>query len=136
MVCVPGGEFGGDLAKEAVQVSTLDHPDSNDPLLAKYLPSERRAILVHRYFLGIERQCDPGLPAAIESWEAGVAVVWRQKKMHGDRVAQMSEIDRHRSFLSSVRGREVGWDEAVSDWVRKHAEDWRRSWEESPAAGA
>ena len=117
-------------------MSTSEHPDFGDPLLAKYLPSERRAILVHRYFLGIERQCDPGLPDAIESWEAGVAVVWRQKKMHGDRVAQMSEIDRHRSFLSSVHGREVGWDEAVSDWVREHAEDWRRSWEESPAAGA
>ncbi len=117
-------------------MSLSDHPDYEDPLLARYLPSERRAILVHRYFLGIEYGLDPGLPAAIASWEGGVAADWRRKKMHADRVAQMTEVSRHRSQLSSTNGRDVGWEEALWDWVQHHAESWRHRWEATPAAGA
>lgn len=118
-------------------VRSLDeHPDFQNPALSRYLPSERRAILVHRYFLGIEQGADPGLAVAIQSWEAGVADDWRRKKMHLDRLAQMTEIDRHRSELSTARGRSVDWNEAVWDWVQHHAEEWRQGWERTVAAGA
>jgi hypothetical protein len=117
-------------------MSLAEHPDYDHPLLQKYLPSERRAILVHRYFLGIDLGHDPGVEAAISSWEGGVANEWRRKKMHTDRVAQMSEVDRHRLQLSSRHGREVDWEEALWDWVRYHAANWRNQWESTPAAGA
>jgi hypothetical protein len=104
--------------------------------MSKYLPSERRAILVHRYFLGIEWGRDPGLDATIRSWEDRIAPPWREKKMRADRIAQMSEIDRHRTELSESRGIEIGWEEAIADWARHHAADWRQHWEASPAAGA
>ncbi len=120
-----------------MSVRSLDeHPDFQNPALSRYLPSERRAILVHRYFLGIERGADPGLVAAIESWESGVADEWRRKKMHADRVAQMTEIDRYRSELSAIQGREVDWNEAVWHWAQHRAEQWRQSWERTVAAGA
>jgi hypothetical protein len=123
--------------QEIRTVRLEEHPDFNDRRLACYLPSERRAILVHRYFLGIDCGYDPGLDGAIESWEVcGVGGEWRQRKMHIDRVAQMSEIERHRSNLAGRNGRDIAWDEAAWDWVKYHAERWRRDWEATPAAGA
>jgi len=113
-----------------------NHPDFNHSSMTKYLPSERRAILVHRYFLGIERGHDPGLDATVQSWEDCIAPPWRQRKMKADRIAQMSEIERYRSDLSQSRGMDVAWEEAIADWARHHAAEWRRHWEATPAAGA
>jgi hypothetical protein len=107
-----------------------------DPLLANYPPSERRAILVHRYFLGIEWGYDPGTEAAVASWEAHVALTWRRTKLRRDTQEQFRQIEHHRAFLSETQGRNVDWNEAATDWARNHAAAWREHWEQTPEAGA
>jgi hypothetical protein len=107
-----------------------------DPLLGNYPPSERRAILVHRYFLGIEWGYDPGTEAAVASWEAHVASIWRRTKLRRDTQEQLRHIARHQAFLSEAQGRAIDWNEAAADWARKHAAAWRESWEQTPEAGA
>ena len=108
--------------------------DLNDPLLVDYPPSERRAILVHRYYLGIELKKEPALSVAIRSWEDNHARPWRRKKTRNDVKAQLKEIQRHKDYLSQKTGEEVGWEEAASDWIRCHAEEWRDWWENQPTS--
>ena len=40
-----------------------------DPILRGYPMLERKAILVHKYFLGLEMHQDPGVERAMRSWE-------------------------------------------------------------------
>ena len=108
----------------------------NDPLLRDYCPSERRAILVHRYFLGLEIERSPGLAEAIDSWEQRVAKGWRREKMRRDAEAQLFEIEKHKYFLSKQAGCDVGWDVAAHDWITQHAPAWRAWWEKLPESGA
>jgi hypothetical protein len=106
------------------------------PLLKNYWPSERRAILVHRFFLCLERQRDVSIEESIESWESGPSSKWRCEKMRRDGIQQLKEIERHKYLLSQEAGRDIGWEAAAQDWVEKHAAAWRRWWEELPEAGA
>lgn len=105
-----------------------------DPLLKRYSLSERRAILVHRYFLGIELKREPSLEDAIASWEARFARPWRREKALRDLAAQLREIERHKYHLSEKAGRDVGWEAAAADWVQTHASDWRDWWESQPGS--
>ena len=106
------------------------------PLFANYWPSEKRAILVHRFFLALERKHDVPLEEAVRSWEAGPAKQWRSEKMRRDAREQLREIERHKYHLSQKAGYDVGWERAAQDWVEKHAGDWRSWWEGQPEAGA
>ncbi|NOZ20391.1 MAG: hypothetical protein GXP25_04800 [Planctomycetes bacterium] len=108
----------------------------SDPLLDRFPPSERRAILVHKYFLGIELAVDPGLPAAIKSWEKSYAQAWRERKMEADIKAQFREIEKHKYWLSEKAGGDVGWEYAVRDWIGAHASGWREWREQQPESGA
>ncbi len=102
----------------------------SSPLLTHYRPSERRAILDHKYYLGIEWGFDPGLERALESWEGGVAELWRHQQQLADCRAQMEEIERHRHNLAQQAGQEIGWEQAAHEWIAHHAAEWRR-WRES-----
>lgn len=108
---------------------TMDQ-ELSSPLLAAYRLSERRAILVHKYFLGIDLGYDPGIEAAIASWESRFAEQWRRQRQLDDCQAQMEEIVDHRRRLSMICRREVSWEEAAHDWVHHHADQWRRQREQ------
>src|SRR5262245_56502161 len=69
--------------------------DLCDPVLDHYSPSERRAILVHRYFLGIELRQQPSLADTVRSWETSFARPWRREKALRDVAAQLREIEQH-----------------------------------------
>ncbi len=109
---------------------------TNEPVLRNYRPSERRAILVHRYYLGVERGCEPSLPEAVESWEDGHADRWRSEKMRHDAAEQVREIEAHRCHMSEQRGNEVDFRTAAKDWVSRFEPLWREHWESTPLAGA
>jgi hypothetical protein len=97
--------------------------------LDEYSPSERRAILVHRYFLGIEYRREPSIQETIASWEARFARNWRRTKVMKDLSAQLREIERHKFFLSEKAGYDIGWESAAKDWIQAHAGAWRDWWE-------
>jgi len=107
---------------------------SPDRLLGCYQPSECRAILVHKYFLGIERGYDPPLPEVLESWEHHHAMRWRTEKMRRDARIQIREIENHRRHLSHQQGAPVDFRTAARDWVDNHEERWRADWERSADA--
>ncbi len=49
---------------------------------------------------------------------------------------EISEIERHKYFLSEKRGYDVGWETAEQDWDQNFAEQWRRelrlhTWEDN-----
>ncbi len=104
--------------------------------LNQYRPSEYRAILVHKYYLGIERGYDPSFEEAIESWEQNHADDWRQQKMRRDVQAQIGEIDAYRDRVSKERGVTVQWEDAAKEWVNTREAKWRDQWEASSYAGA
>lgn len=106
------------------------------PKLSSYWPSEQRAIIVHKYFLGIERGCDPSIEEAIESWEERHAHQWRCEKMRRDAEAQLAQIDAHQERMSKSQNRPVSFSEAARDWVHNHESNWRSSWEQTEHAGA
>ncbi|MEW6357945.1 MAG: DUF4032 domain-containing protein [Planctomycetota bacterium] len=108
----------------------------SDPLLERFPPSERRAILVHKYLLGVQLGADPGLSVTIESWEKNYARSWREAKIRADLEAQLHEIEKHKYFLSQRAGRDIGWEYAIRDWMRAHASGWREWREKQPESGA
>ena len=111
-------------------------PETDHPRLARYWPSERRAILAHRFYLGLEGECRISVEFAIQSWESGPSREWRADKARRDGKQQKREIERHKYLLSQEIGHDVGWDAAAEDWVIRHAAAWRVWWEEQPDAGA
>ncbi len=97
------------------------------PLLLHYGLSERQAIIVHKYFLGIELDSDPGLMVAIDNWERYHAGRWRSEQHLDNCRAQMAEIELHRQELSRRRGRDVNWEAAAREWITAFAGKWRAS---------
>ena len=102
--------------------------------LSGYCRSEQRAILVHRYFLGIEWRREPSIAETVASWEGRFARNWRRKKVIRDLAAQLTEIETHKYYLSQKAGRDVGWEAAAKDWIIQHAGTWREWWERQPAS--
>ncbi len=108
---------------------------NHDVDLSVYRPSERRAILDHKYYLGIELGYDPSLCEVIRSWEENYACEWRRKKMRRDAEVQVKEIQRCKDELSRQWGRSVEFTEAIRVWLDEHEAEWRRRWESSPCSG-
>jgi hypothetical protein len=105
---------------------TFTDGDLNSPLLAGYDLAERKAILVHKYFLGIEHRCDPGLGNAVASWEDHYAALWRKQTHLSDCMDQIAEIELHRSGMISMLGQPVSWEAAAHDWITRFAAQWRQ----------
>ena len=105
-----------------------------DEMLVGYGVAERRAILTHKYFLGLDYERDFSLDEAIASWEEHHAWEWRSGKMRGDAEAQLQQIDLHRQELARVSGRCVDFDEAAHNWVKHKGAAWRKSREAEDGA--
>ena len=106
--------------------SMIGRQTGTDHFLAHYDPSERDAILDHKYFLGIEMGFDPGLLCAIESWEAHHAAAWRRRRLASDWAAQCVEIERYRDELTRTGRREISLEDAARGWIASYAAQWRR----------
>lgn len=52
-------------------------------------------------------------------------------------LAERDEILRHKWFESEKAGRDIGFEQALVDWVRNHREAWRsrRAGQDRPPAG-
>lgn len=48
---------------------------------------------------------------------------------------EVSEIERHKYFLSEQAGHDVGWEHAVGDWDRKYADAFRQFQKGHPNGG-
>ena len=105
------------------------------PLLAGYDLPERKAILVHKYYLGLEMRNDPGLDCAIRSWETRYAALWRRQRHLCDCQEQIAEIEIHRTRMIELLGEPVSWEVAAHDWISQYAASWRRQ-HQSQTAGA
>jgi hypothetical protein len=124
-------------ASKTMQTSgTIADGDLANPLLADYDLAERKAILVHKYFLGIEMHSDPGLANAVQSWEASYAMLWRRQTHLCDCMDQIAEIELHRTRLMDALGRNISWETAAHDWITRYAADWRRRRQQSQLAEA
>ena len=49
--------------------------------------------------------------------------------------AEVTEIDRHKYFLSEKAGHDVGWEFAEQDWESNFAEEFRRGHQAHPSGG-
>jgi hypothetical protein len=107
-----------------------------NPLLSGYWPSECRAIMVCKYFMGLERGYDPPLPEVIDIWERDYAPRWRANKLQRDAQAQVREIEGLRQRLAAERGGDVDFKAAAREWVSRYEASWRAAWEDTAAAGA
>ena len=108
----------------------------SSPLLSKYWPSERRAILAHRFFLSLDLKREATMDETVKSWESGACIPWRRDKMRRDGQRQLKEIERHKYLVSQQLGYDIGAEAAAKDWVDHHAAAWRAWWEEQPESGA
>ena len=41
---------------------------------------------------------------------------------------QLEEVRRHKWIESEKQNRDIGFEEALVDWMKNHREDWRNKW--------
>ena len=131
---VRGREVKKKASSQVCSAASLSNNLLSHPLLREYWPSERRAVLTHRFYLSLETDCEISLEETLMSWEEGPSVSWRREKMRIDGQRQLCEIERHKYFLSQKLGYDVGWEPAAKDWIENYAAAWRAWWEEQPAS--
>ena len=98
----------------------MDHP-----ILSGYPVVERKAIFVHKYYLGLEMHDDPGVERAVASWETCFAIGWRRQQHLEACQEQIAEIEIHRNELAQQTGTAIPWEMAARDWIARYAADWR-----------
>jgi len=86
---------------------------------------ERKAIETHKYFLSREAGRDVGMGYAIAHWLVHHASRWRHERLRKDLEDQWKEIEKHKWIESEKAGTDLGASAAV-DWIKKHADEWRR----------
>lgn len=103
-------------------------------MIGNYDRAEMRAIAQFRERLSQERQEDVVFAQAADEWEREEAVEWRAQRMAHQMARQREEILRHKWIESEKAQRDLGAD-AVFDWIRKYAAQWRRWYLEEYEAG-
>ncbi len=96
-----------------------------DPLLESFNSCERHAILVHKYFLGLEWGKDPGLEEAIEHWQQYYEVAWLNRVHRRAMERQIGEIREHQAEHN------LDFEAAAQKWIGQYAAEWRQWWEGS-----
>ncbi len=96
----------------------------NDPILDEFSACERHAILVHKYFLGIERGRDPGLAEAISHWKQYYEGAWLDRVHRRAMDKQIREIRAHQAE------HKLDFETAAREWIGEYAAEWRHWWED------
>jgi len=69
--------------------------------------------------------------SSVESGSRDGAKDWefaRQSTLYQQFLAEREEILKHKWIESEKAGRDIGFEHALVDWVRKHREGWRTAW--------
>jgi len=89
------------------------------------IPSELRAIEVHKYYLsqreGREVSFEGAMIDFIDNYEAGFLC----KKLVEDNQAQNLEIQKYKWIESEKEGHDIGKQKAALDWIEKFGSIWR-----------
>jgi hypothetical protein len=51
----------------------------------------------------------------------------KRSTLYQEFVAEREEILRHKWIESEKQGRDIGFERALLDWIRKHRDDWRKT---------
>lgn len=93
--------------------------------LKSFSPCEYQAILVHKYFLGIQWHKDPTLSEAIDDWKKHYANEWQSRIHRKATKRQLAEIQRYQF------AHQLDFKVAAKEWIAKYAEQWRIWWEKN-----
>ena len=105
----------------------MDYSDY-EHLCKEFTADEWQALEVHRYYMSERAGYDVGIVKTVEDWLLHYSASWRAQRLQKDLADQTKEIMKHKWIESEKAGTDLG-NEAVLDWVRKHAGEWRR-WRE------
>ncbi len=86
--------------------------------------AERRAVLVHKWFLSERVGHDVGEEFAIHDWLDNYATEWRRHRLEIELDQQKREMEKHRWLESEKAHRDLGTD-AYRDWIIRYAAAWR-----------
>lgn len=86
--------------------------------------AERRAVLVHKWFLSERAGYDVGEEFAIRDWLKNFAAEWRHARLEVELKHQRREMEKHRWIESKKARRDLGA-EAYNDWILRYAAAWR-----------
>lgn len=119
-------------AEEEYKTPAVVEPESN--------PAELRAVRKHQQYLSIARKRPVSLEEASNDWQAHYATQWRKehqqqvpRQMEQCLAAQREEILKHKWIESEKAHRDLGSD-AVLDWIRNYAAEWRDWYEHQQEA--
>lgn len=51
----------------------------------------------------------------------------KRSSLYQEFLAEREEILRHKWLESEKQGKDIGFEKALLDWIRKHRESWRKS---------
>lgn len=104
-------------------------------MTGNYDKAETKAIEQFRKSLSQRGQGAVSFARAAKEWEAGHATEWRAHRMATQMARQREEILRHKWIESEKAQRDLGAD-AVFDWIRKYAAQWRNWYTEEYESGS
>jgi len=91
-------------------------------------PAEFKAVLDHKFFMGVDLKRDVTLEEAIIDFVLLYMDAWLREKTARDNKEQAAEIEKHIFLKSKEAGRDIHA-EAIEEWHRIHAKAWRDYWE-------
>ncbi len=98
--------------------------------LERVSKAERRAIARHRAELSAVWQREVSEEEATEHWFANCHQSWLEERQARMLAMQREEMLRHKWLMSEKYQRDVGA-EAIFDWIKRYAADWREWFEEN-----
>ncbi len=74
----------------------------------------------------ISRLLDEKMKDPTHSQSAGCPDFVSRSSVYQEYLAEREEILRHKWIESEKAGKDIGFEQALQDWVRKHRDNWRR----------
>lgn len=66
-------------------------------------------------------------PRKVEKVKTGEKAVLERSSLYQEFLAEREEILRHKWIESEKAGKDIGFEKALLDWIRKHRDGWRAS---------
>jgi phosphotransferase system HPr-like phosphotransfer protein len=89
------------------------------------IPSELRAIEVHKYYLSEREGREVSLEEAMADFLDNYETDFLCKKQMEDNLEQNQEIQRYKWIESEKEGHDIGRQKAALDWIEKYGSIWR-----------
>ena len=88
-------------------------------------PAEVRAVLDHKYYLGIVSAQEVSFEDAYDDFLKRYDEDWRREKLRRDNTAQINEINKFKYLESKKACCDIGSNVAGTSWCAKYARIWR-----------